>query len=151
MAEKQVGNNDSGRNAAAKKEKGKAAATKGSGESGAAVIDKDAVLAVVRVRGVHGVRWRTAAVLARLRLTRKNHCVLVKGTESARGMLKLAKDYITWGEASVETVSLLEKKGKQPFGLKPPVGGMEPIKNAFPKGALGNRGKAINDLIKKMS
>lgn len=110
----------------------------------------EATFAVVRIRGVRGVRWRTRAVLHRLRLTRKNHCILVKNTESAKGMLELAKDYLTWGEASPETIAVLEKKGKQPFALKPPLGGMEPIKQGFPRGALGYRGEKMNELVKKM-
>lgn len=110
----------------------------------------DATFAVVRVRGVRGVRWRTRAVIERLRLTRRNHCMLIKNTESAKGMLKLCKDYLTWGEATAETIAALEKKGKAPFALHPPVGGMEPIKKGYPVGALGYRGSAINELVKKM-
>ncbi len=122
---------------APKKEKGKAPAA-------------PATYAVVRIRGVRGVRWRTRAVIERLQLTRKNHCILIQNTDSYKGMLKLSKDYLTWGEASAETIALLEKKGKPPYALKPPLGGMEPIKKGYPTGALGYRGSAINELIKKM-
>ena len=110
----------------------------------------EAIFAVIRVRGVRGVRWRTRAVIERLRLTRRNHCMLIKNTDSAKGMLKLGKDYLTWGEASAETIAALEKKGKAPYALHPPIGGMEPIKKGYPVGALGYRGSAINELIKKM-
>lgn len=45
-----------------------------------------------------------------LRLTRNNHAVLVDDRASFQGMLKTARDYVTWGEASKETVSALIKK-----------------------------------------
>jgi len=48
-----------------------------------------------------------------LNLTRNNYAVLIDDRPSFLGMLKRARDYITWGEASEETVQLLiEKKGK---------------------------------------
>lgn len=107
--------------------------------------------AVVRVRGLRGVRWKVRLLLEKMRLTRKNHCVLLKDGESLRGMLQKAKDYVTWGEASEATVALLEKKGKPPYALHPARQGMGWIKKRFPEGALGYRGEAINQLIARMA
>jgi large subunit ribosomal protein L30 len=46
----------------------------------------------------------------------------------------------------------IKNSGLKPvFRLHPPKGGFnKPIKKAYPKGQLGYRGEAINDLIKKM-
>ena len=112
-----------------------------------------AVLAVVRVRGVQGVRWKASEVMRVMGLTRRYSCTLLKNSPSVRGMLARAKDYVTWGAASPETVQALLKKardGKPPFGLHPPRGGIGSLKRAFPKGALGSRGEAVNQLIGQM-
>lgn len=77
------------------------------------------VYAVVRVRGIVNIKPDIKKTLQYLNLTRVNHCVLIEETQSAKGMLQVAKDYITWGEVSKDTISkLLEKRGKLP-GDKP--------------------------------
>ncbi len=139
------------------------------------------LLAVVRVRGRVGVRGETEETLRRLRLTRVNHCVVVEESETIKGMLQKAKDYITWGEIKKEVLEeLIEKKGEliggkkpedpkkladeiwkgekkpnilKPFRLHPPSGGYERggIKAPYTLGgALGYRGEAINDLLRRM-
>jgi len=81
-------------------------------------------------------------------------------------MVKKAKDYITYGEIDDDVLKLLiEKRGqkskdkdgkevmKKFFRLSPPRKGFERkgIKIGFNAGgALGYRGKKINDLIKRM-
>jgi large subunit ribosomal protein L30 len=48
-----------------------------------------------------------------MRLNRVNHCVIVPENETYEGMLKIIKDYVTWGEVDVETTELmLESSGK---------------------------------------
>lgn len=59
-------------------------------------------IAVVRVRGSVGVRREIEETLRRLRLTRVNHCVVVRDDPATLGMIKKAKDYITWGEVDHE-------------------------------------------------
>jgi large subunit ribosomal protein L30 len=107
-------------------------------------------IAIVRVRGSMGVRRPAADALKQWKLTRVNHCILLEDAPSVRRTLVTVKDLVTWGEASGETVALLEKKGREPFRLNPPRKGYGGIKLPFPKGALGNRGEKINDLIKRM-
>ncbi len=68
------------------------------------------IYAVVRVRGIIGVRDTIRETLRRLKLTKPNHCVLVKITDSMIGMLKKSKDYITWGEIDTPTLKLLIEK-----------------------------------------
>lgn len=54
--------------------------------------------AVVRVRGRVNVRGEVRDTLRFLRLHRANHCVLVPKNSTVDGMLRRARDYVTWGE-----------------------------------------------------
>ncbi|MEK6837760.1 MAG: uL30 family ribosomal protein [Nanoarchaeota archaeon] len=132
-------------------------------------------LAVIRLRGRTGIRKDVEDTLAHLNLRRINHCVIVEDSPVILGMLKKAKDHITWGQIDAETLNaLVEKRGeaatnnarsdrktvsfngkgyKPYFRLSPPKGGLgrRGIKATFAKsGALGNRNDKINDLIKRM-
>ncbi len=68
------------------------------------------LLAVVRVRGRVDVRPEVRHTLALLRLNRSNHCVLVRNSDTIKGMLHVGKDRITWGEINKETLIALLKK-----------------------------------------
>jgi len=119
-------------------------------------------LAVIRIRGITGVEKRIKDTLNMLCLYHNNYCVVVN--DSLLGMIKKAKDYVTWGEIDDETYRLLvEKRGeefkgritdkkkkinykkfiiinnkkyKKYFRLNPPRGGFERkgIKTPFSKG-----------------
>ncbi len=65
--------------------------------------------AVIRVRGTLNIKPDIKDTLKMLRLTRVNHCVIVPRTDVFDGMLKKAKDYITWGEVEPETLEALLK------------------------------------------
>ncbi|MBI3035677.1 50S ribosomal protein L30 [Candidatus Woesearchaeota archaeon] len=138
-------------------------------------------LAAVRVRGLTGIKTRIEDNLKMLRLYKKNYCCVLPGNAVYAGMLKKAKDYITWGEIDDETFNTLvnargeeyngresdskgklryndfivinNKKMKKYFRLNPPRKGFgrKGIKYSYQNGgALGYRGEAINDLIKRM-
>jgi len=67
----------------------------------------------VRVRGTVNVRPDTKRTLQLLNLTRTNHCVLLEEKPSIKGMLQVAKDYITWGEIEKDVLSkLITSRGK---------------------------------------
>ena len=69
-------------------------------------------LAVVRVRGNVGTSREIEEVFRQMHLTRKNHATLVPSSLSNVGVLRKVKDYATWGEPSLETVTeLLAKRG----------------------------------------
>lgn len=71
------------------------------------------IYAVVRVRGIINVKPDIKKTLQLLNLTRVNHCVLIDESKISKGMLQIAKDYVTWGEVKKETVtSLLKQRGK---------------------------------------
>ena len=88
------------------------------------------MLAVIRIRGRTGIREPIEDTLRKLRLTRINHMVFVPESKEFKGMLQLAKDYITWGEVSKETLILALKhrallrgrKKIQEDGMKEAVG-----------------------------
>ena len=68
---------------------------------------------VVRVRGSINVKPKIKETMKLMRLNRVNHCVIVPENETYGGMLKIIKDYVTWGEVDVETTELmLESSGK---------------------------------------
>ncbi len=137
-------------------------------------------IAIVLVRGLVNVKQTVRDTLAMLHLTRKNHCVVVPNTPTYVGMIKKAKDYITWGDISDEVFAeLVSKKGeefkgrekdgkgkysykslevsgkkyKPYFRLNPPRKGFgrKGIKMPFKLGgALGSRAEKMNDLIQRM-
>jgi len=69
--------------------------------------------AVVRVRGTVNIRPDTKKTLQLLNLTRANHCVLLEEKNSIKGMLQVAKDYVTWGEIDKNILfKLINSRGK---------------------------------------
>ena len=68
---------------------------------------------VVRVRGNINVRKSIRDTLQMLRLNKVNHCVVIPETIEYKGMLKKAKDYITWGEVEPKLLSeVLSARGR---------------------------------------
>ncbi len=71
------------------------------------------VFAVVRVRGTVNIKPDIKRTLQLLQLTRVNHCVLVEKNANMKGMLQVAKDYVTWGEVDKDHLSkLIHTRGK---------------------------------------
>jgi len=69
--------------------------------------------AAIRVRGTVNVKPDTKKTLNLLNLTRANHCVILQETPTIKGMLQVAKDYITWGEIDKEVLTkLIKTRGK---------------------------------------
>ncbi len=76
-------------------------------------------VAAIRVRGTVRVRGDIADTMGMLRLNRPNHCVVLPPHETYMGMLRKAKDYITWGEVDGEVLAqLLAARGRR-VGGKP--------------------------------
>ena len=129
-------------------------------------------IAVVRLRGTTGLAGDVAQTLNMMNLRHINNCVIVTQTPTIIGMIKKAKDYITWGIVDEAMVQMLvEKRGeaatafdknpltyngkkyKPRFRLSPARGGLgsRGIKAPFSKsGALGNRKEKIADLLNAM-
>jgi len=70
-------------------------------------------LLAIRIRGGVNAPVRVEDTLRMLRMERNNTATLLDDRPDYRGMLQKAKDWITWGEPTVETIRLLlEKRGK---------------------------------------
>lgn len=152
------------------------------------------MFAVVRIHGRMHVDSRIQDTLKMMRLNAANQCVVLPETPDVKGMLHKAKEEITWGEISKETLTkmlekrlraegaekkvdkrilkdvtgfdsfdsfagaIIEEKVKlhhqenlQPtFRLTPPSKGLKSIRDNYPRGDLGYRGKEINELILRM-
>ncbi len=124
--------------------------------------NKEPRIAIILIRGLVNVRHDMKKTLLLLGLHRKFACVTKIKDKETLGMVKKVKDYIAWGEIDEETYNkLVEKRGqksadgtlKKHFRLHPPKGGFERkgTKAGYSTGgALGYRGKEINELLQKM-
>ena len=75
--------------------------------------------AAIRVRGRTQIRTKVEDTLKMLRLYKNNYCSIFPNNPVYAGMLKKAKDYITWGEIDDETFKILvEKRGEQFNGVE---------------------------------
>ena len=153
------------------------------------------IFAVIRLKGEVNVRKELEDTMAKLRLHRKHHCILVEANKSVVNMINRLQGYVTWGEISPASLSvLLQKRGRLPgnqrlteeyvkaktgktieklaedmvsakvklkevpglkpvFRLKPPTKGFERFGMKRPYslgGAVGYRGKDINELLQRM-
>lgn len=69
--------------------------------------------AAIRVRATINVKPDIKKTMQLLNLTRVNHCVLLEDKPSIKGMLQVAKDYITWGEVEKDALTkLMTSRGK---------------------------------------
>jgi large subunit ribosomal protein L30 len=70
-------------------------------------------LLAIRIRGGVNASVKVEDTLRMLRMDRNNFSTLLDDRPEYSGMLQRAKDYVTWGEPTVETVRLvLEKRGR---------------------------------------
>ncbi len=113
------------------------------------------MIAAVKVRGNVDVPQPVKDTMTNLGLKNRNEIRLYEDTESVRGMLNKAKDYIAYGEISEESVELLEERYDgvevgNTISAKPPRKGFKNTRrNVNQGGSLGNHGE-INDLIQRM-
>jgi large subunit ribosomal protein L30 len=76
-------------------------------------VDERKCIVAVRVRGSISAQREARETLDMLRLSRTNHAVLIDNRPAYLGMLKRVQAYVTWGEASPETVAaILQKRGR---------------------------------------
>lgn len=118
------------------------------------------MIAVVLIRSLIGSRRDIKETLKVLGLNRKHACAILPDNKTFRGMCEKVKDYTTFGEVDDDVVNELRSKARrvslkklEVYRLQPPRGGFERkgIKKTFKQGgALGYRGKDINNLIKRM-
>lgn len=76
-------------------------------------------IVVVKVRGDISAQREAKETLDLLHLNHTNHAIIIDNRPAFLGMLQRAHNYVTWGEASKETVALmLKKRGKLPGDKK---------------------------------
>ncbi len=76
-------------------------------------------IAVVRIRGKAGVNRKIEDTLRKLKLYNKYHCVIIDNNKEKIGMLKIVKDYVTWGEVDKDTLErLFNERGRLPGNKK---------------------------------
>jgi large subunit ribosomal protein L30 len=75
-------------------------------------------LIALRIRGGVNVPKRIEDTLRMLRIDRNYYSTILDSRPSFEGMLKEAKDYITWGEADIDTIKLLLVKRARLYGDK---------------------------------
>lgn len=76
-------------------------------------------IAIVRVHGNAKLRHDVVKTFDLLRLYKKHTCIVVPSTPGYAGMIRMVKDFTTWGEITPEVFrKMLEKRGKLP-GNKP--------------------------------
>ena len=81
-------------------------------------MEKNSIL-VIRIRGTINVSKREKDTLRYLRIDKNNYATIIDDRPDFKGMLQKAKDWITWGEPSIETVkAILEKRGRVELSLK---------------------------------
>ncbi len=61
--------------------------------------------AIIRLRGKLNINPKTKDTLKYLRLNRVNHAVVLPENATTKGMLQMAKDYVTWGEISADVLT----------------------------------------------
>ncbi len=76
-------------------------------------------IAVIRIRGTSKLQGDIEDTMRMMRLFKKNHCAILKNTESTLGMLQKVKDYVTWGELDEATAKMLLEKRGRIVGNKP--------------------------------
>ncbi|MGA2386949.1 MAG: 50S ribosomal protein L30 [Candidatus Bathyarchaeia archaeon] len=76
-------------------------------------------LVVVKVRGTVSAQRETRETLELLHLTHTNHAVLIDSRPAYHGMLQRVNNYVTYGEPTKETVSMmLQKRARLAGGKK---------------------------------
>ena len=100
----------------------------------------DKRIAVIRIRGVVGRNYTIKKTVNLLRLNRTNHCVIIDNRPTYTGMLQKAKDVLTWGELTHDSVhNLLLKRGR--------LSGNKQITDEYIKN--NSNFSSIDDFIKK--
>jgi large subunit ribosomal protein L30 len=74
---------------------------------------------IIRLRGIQNVNPKIKDTLHYLRLNQVNHAVVLPVNETTKGMLQVAKDYVTWGELDAETLAEAIRSRGRLVGDKP--------------------------------
>jgi large subunit ribosomal protein L30 len=71
------------------------------------------LLLAIRLRGRVNVPYEVEDVLKMLNLKRNNYATLIVNDATTKGMLRVVKDYVTWGEIKEDVLTyLLKERGE---------------------------------------
>lgn len=76
-------------------------------------------IAVIRLRGLADTSPDVERTLDLLRLRRRYTCVVIDERPAYLGMLRMVKDWVTWGEIDADTLAELLRKRGRLVGDKP--------------------------------
>ncbi|PSH01039.1 MAG: hypothetical protein BRC30_00375 [Nanohaloarchaea archaeon SW_7_46_7] len=114
------------------------------------------MIVAVQIRGRVDARDKAKKALDHLGLQNRNQAVLLEDNDAIRGQLSVAKDYITYGTVSDETVENLEEASDtsletgETVNLTPPSGGFKDTRQQVGQGgSLGERNN-MDGLVNKM-
>ncbi|MCS7112276.1 MAG: 50S ribosomal protein L30 [Ignisphaera sp.] len=82
-------------------------------------VEKSTLVAIIRLRGEVGTPHDVEYSLRLLRLVKKHCCVVYPMSKSLQGVLNRVKDWVTWGEIDLDTLTALLKKRGRVEGGKP--------------------------------
>jgi ribosomal protein L30/L7E len=102
-------------------------------------------LVAVKIRGSIDSRASIQKTLDSLKLGDKNNAVVLEDTESNRGMLRKAKDYIAYGEVEDDVAEEVEESN-----LAPPSGGFKSTKKQRHQGGSLGKRDDMEALLEKM-
>lgn len=74
---------------------------------------------IIRLRGTQNLNPKARDTLEYLRLNRVNHAVVLPQNATTKGMLQVAKDYVTWGEVDAPTLAAVIRAHGRLVGDKP--------------------------------
>jgi large subunit ribosomal protein L30 len=80
---------------------------------------KGQVYTIIRLRGTQNLNPKAKDTLKYLRLNRVNHAVVLPQNATTKGMLQVAKDYVTWGEVDAATLATVIRAHGRLEGDKP--------------------------------
>ena len=75
-------------------------------------------LVVVKIRGLVSAQREARETLMFLHLTHTNHAVIIDSRPAYKGMLQRVNSYVTWGEPTKETVTMMLQKRARLAGDK---------------------------------
>jgi ribosomal protein L30/L7E len=103
-------------------------------------------LVAVKIRGSIDASEGIQKTIESLGLTKKNKAVVMEDNESNRGMLKKAKDYITYGQVEDDVADEV----KEQVNLSPPSGGFKSTKKQYHQGGSLGKRNDMETLLEKM-
>ena len=115
------------------------------------------MIAALRIRGDVDVDQNISRTLNDLNLHKRNQIVVFEENDAVKGMMNNAKDFITYGEVSDDTLeALAERAGEEELesgdsvSLAPPSGGFKNTKKQVGQGGSLGKRDSLDDLVQKM-